>query len=97
MFSVIRNVSVPFGAGDPNRPNIASTIFRTVIDHTGGRYYFESTYAPNVVWIDYSNLDFSEGTSEMELPVEKRIFSLNGDVTGQLEKAKPFVFGMNKR
>jgi penicillin V acylase-like amidase (Ntn superfamily) len=97
MFSVIRNVSVPFGAGDPNRPNIASTIFRTVIDHTGRRYYFESTYAPNVVWIDYSKLDFSEGTSEMELPVEKRIFSLNGDVTGQLEKAKPFVFGMNKR
>jgi hypothetical protein len=33
----------------------------------------------------------------MELPVEKRIFSLNGDVTGQLEKAKPFVFGTNKR
>jgi len=97
MFSVIRNVSVPFGAGDPNRPNVASTIFRTVIDHTGGRYYFESTYAPNVVWVDYSKLDFSKGTSEMELPVEKRIFSLNGDVTGQLEKAKPFVFGMNKR
>jgi penicillin V acylase-like amidase (Ntn superfamily) len=97
MFSVIRNVSVPFGTGDPDKPNVSSTIFRTVIDLTGGRYYFESTYAPNVVWIDYSTLDFSKGTSEMELPVEKKIFSLSGDVTGQLEKAKPFVFGMNKR
>jgi choloylglycine hydrolase len=97
MFSVIRNVSVPFGAGDPNRPNIASTIFRTVIDLTGGRYYFESTYAPNVVWIDYSKLDFSKGSGERELHVEKSIFSLNGDVTNLLQPAKPFVFGMNKR
>ncbi len=97
MFSVIRNISVPFGLGDPDKPNIASTIFRTVIDLTGGRYYFESTYAPNVVWIDYSKLDFGIGTGERELQVEKMIFSLNGDVTPQLEKATPFVFGMNKR
>ncbi len=97
MFSVIRNVSVPFGLGDPDKPNIASTIFRTVIDLTGGRYYFESTYAPNVVWIDYSKLDFSKGSAERELQVEKKIFSLNGDVTSQLKKAKPFVFGTNTR
>jgi penicillin V acylase-like amidase (Ntn superfamily) len=97
MFSVIRNVSVPFGTGDPDKPNIASTIFRTVIDLTGGRYYFESTYAPNVVWIDYSKLDFGKGTGQRALKVEKEIFSLNGDVTARLAKAKPFVFGMNTR
>jgi hypothetical protein len=33
----------------------------------------------------------------MELQVEKKIFSLNGDVTSQVQKATPFVFGMNKR
>jgi penicillin V acylase-like amidase (Ntn superfamily) len=38
--------------GDPDRPNVASTIFRTVQDLTSGRYYFESTYAPNVVGVD---------------------------------------------
>jgi len=96
MFSVIRNISVPFGLGDPNRPNVASTIFRTVIDHTGERYYFESTYAPNVVWVDYSKMDFSKGAGERELKVEKMIFSLHGDVTSQLAKATPFVFGKNK-
>jgi choloylglycine hydrolase len=96
MFSVIRNVSVPFGSPDPDKPNVASTIFRTVQDLTGGRYYFESTYAPNVVWVDYSKLDFSEGTGERELQVEKNIFSLSGDVTDLLQPAKPFVFGMNK-
>jgi choloylglycine hydrolase len=36
MFSVIRNVSVPFGKGDPDKPNVSSTIFRTVMDLTGG-------------------------------------------------------------
>ena len=97
MYSVIRNISVPFGLGDPDKPNIASTIFRTVQDLTGGRYYFESTYAPNVVWIDWSTLDFSEGRPQMELPVEKSIFSLNGDVTSQFKEAAPFVFGANKK
>jgi penicillin V acylase-like amidase (Ntn superfamily) len=97
MFSVIRNISVPFGLGDPDKPNIASTIFRTVIDLTGQRYYFESTYAPNVVWIDIAKIDFGTGSGERELQVEKRIFSLNGDVTAQLQPAKPFVFGVNKR
>ncbi len=96
MFSVIRNVSVPFGSPDPEKPNIASTIFRTVQDLTGGKYYFESTYAPNVVWVDMTKLDFTAGKPEMELKVEKNIFSLNGDVTSQIEEAKPLVFGMNK-
>jgi choloylglycine hydrolase len=97
MFSVIRNVSVPFGKPDPEKPNVSSTIFRTVMDLTDGRYYFESTFAPNVVWIDTSKLDFSAGQPEMELQVEKNIFTLNGDVTSQLQKATPFVFGMNKQ
>jgi penicillin V acylase-like amidase (Ntn superfamily) len=97
MFSVIRNVSVPFGLGDPNRPNIASTIFRTVQDLTNKRYYFESTYAPNVVWVDYGKMDFSAGNPEMEFKVEKNIFEIHGDVTARLEKAQPFVFGGNKR
>jgi choloylglycine hydrolase len=96
MFSVIRNVSVPFGKPDPKKPNVSSTIFRTVQDLTGGRYYFESTYAPNVVWIDMARLDFAEGQPERELKVEKEILQLNGDVTDKLEPAKPFVFGMNQ-
>ncbi|MCS5700495.1 linear amide C-N hydrolase [Cyanobium sp. FGCU-52] len=96
MFSVIRNVSVPFGSPDPAKPNVASTIFRSVIDLTGGRYYFESTYAPNVVWVDINKLDFSKGAPQMELPVEKQIFSLSGDVTSKLVPAMPFVFAISK-
>lgn len=93
--SVIRHVSVPFGLGDPDRPNVASTIFRTVQDLTGGRYFFESTYAPNVVGVDITELDFTAGGPELELRVEEQIFSLSGEVTSQLQPAEPFVFGMN--
>ncbi len=96
LFSVIRHVSVPFGLGDPDRPNVASTIFRTVQDLTGGRYFFESTYAPNVVGVDITKLDFTAGGPELELRVEEKIFSLSGEVTSELQPAEQFVFGMNK-
>ena len=33
VFSVIRNVSVPFGITTPNEPNISSTRWRSVADH----------------------------------------------------------------
>jgi choloylglycine hydrolase len=67
------------------------------MDLTGGRYFFESTYAPNVVWVDLERLDFSQGRPEMELRVEQRIFSLNGEVSSQLQAVAPLVFGGNRR
>jgi choloylglycine hydrolase len=95
ILSVMRNVSVPFGSGDPDRPNIASTMFRTVQDLGGKRYFFESTFAPNVVWVNWSGVDFSEGAPDLELRVEERIFSLTGDVTAELApSAKPFVWAL---
>lgn len=97
IMSVMRNTSVPFGLGDPEKPNISPTYFRTVVDLTDGKYYFESTLAPNVVWIDTSKLDFSKGLEEQELKVEKRIMELHGDVTDQFAKASPLVFGINKQ
>jgi penicillin V acylase-like amidase (Ntn superfamily) len=67
-----------------------------VQDLTGERYYFESTFAPNVVWIHYDQMDFSAGRPEMELKLEKKIFELNGDVTGLFRPADPLVFGRNE-
>jgi choloylglycine hydrolase len=82
---------------DPDLPNVASTIFRSVIDLTGGRHFFESTFAPNVVWIDFDRIDFSQGRPEIELLVRRRIFPLNGDVTRELRVAPPFAVPMNRR
>jgi choloylglycine hydrolase len=93
MFSVMRNVSVPFGLGDPDRPNISPTYFRSVMELSAGRYYFESTLAPNVVWIETQKLDYTQGLPQEELRVEKNILKYHGDVTNEFTKAEPFVFG----
>ncbi|WP_432744019.1 linear amide C-N hydrolase [Streptomyces sp. JH002] len=69
MFSVIRNASAPFGTADEVRPNISTTRWRTVADLTERRYFYESTTSPNVVWVELSQLDFSEGNPELHLDV----------------------------
>jgi penicillin V acylase-like amidase (Ntn superfamily) len=45
-FSLIRAISVPLGLADPNKPNIAATIWRSVSDLGAGRYYFRIRLQP---------------------------------------------------
>lgn len=61
-FSVIRNVSVPFGISTPDQPNISSTRWRTVADHKRKLYFFESVMTPNTFWVDLNQIDFSQRT-----------------------------------
>ena len=61
VFSVIRNVSVPYGLNTEEEPNISSTRWRTVVDHQAELYFFESAVSPNIVWIDLKEVDFSPG------------------------------------
>jgi penicillin V acylase-like amidase (Ntn superfamily) len=86
MFSVIRNASAPFGTADEVRPNISTTRWRTVADLTERRYFFESTTSPNVVWVELSQLDFSEGSPELLLDVVKEPDHV-GNVTGEFAPA----------
>ncbi|MCU0417074.1 MAG: linear amide C-N hydrolase [Cytophagaceae bacterium] len=60
VFSVIRNCSVPLGISSPSEPNISSTRWRTVADHKNLVYYFDNVLNPNVVWVEFSKIDFSE-------------------------------------
>ena len=90
-FSVIRNVSVPRGISTPDQPNISTTLWRSVSDHKNRRYYFESTRAPNVFWVDLADLDFSPGAPVMKLTLTgDAIYA--GNVAGQFEAAEPFAF-----
>lgn len=94
VFSVIRNVSVPFGITTPDQPNISSTRWRTVSDQKRKLYFFESALTPNVFWIDLTKLDFSEASGKvMKLdlgPDQTHIYS--GMANGELKEAKPFKF-----
>ncbi len=93
-FSVIRNVSVPYGISTPDQPNISSTRWRTVADQVRKLYFFESALTPNTFWVDLNDIDFSAGTGKvMRLhlgPNQSRTFS--GNATGKFEVAAPFRF-----
>ena len=94
VFSVIRNVSVPFGITTPDQPNISSTRWRTVADHKRKLYFFESALTPNIFWVDLTKLDFSASTGKvMKLdlgPNQTHIYS--GMADDQFKETKPFKF-----
>ncbi|WP_033568688.1 linear amide C-N hydrolase [Dickeya undicola] len=93
-FSIIRNVSVPYGYSLPNIPNIASTRWRTVIDHKSLKYFFESAVSPNIFWVDLKKIDFAprgNNASKLDLgPNQSIIYS--GQASEHFKLATPFKF-----
>ncbi len=91
MMSVMRNVSAPFGIADPERPNISTTIWRTVTDLTNGVLYYDGVLSPQVFWVDLKKVQFNEGEPVRKLTVVDN-FDLMGEVSGKFEKAEMFQF-----
>lgn len=93
VFSVIRNVSVPFGITTPDQPNISSTRWRTVVDHKSLIYYFESAMSPNIFWVDLNNVDFSHNAKVKKLELGKnQSIIYSGEVSKKFKVRKPFAF-----
>lgn len=94
VFSVIRNVSVPFGITTPDQPNISSTRWRTVADQKRLIYFFESALTPNVFWVKLSDIDFSHETGKvMKLDLGKdQRNTYAGNAAKDFKDAKPFTF-----
>ena len=93
VFSVMRQVSVPWGISIADQPNLSTTRWRVVADQKAKRYYVESVISPSVFWVDLDNLDFSDGSAVMrlELGVDmERV--LSGDVASRFNAAPPFTF-----
>ncbi len=90
-FSLIRAISVPLGIADPERPNIASTIWRTVSDLGAKRYYFESAYSPSIFWVDLDQLKLEPGAKPMKLDLSGKPI-LSGEVSGKFMDAEAFRF-----
>lgn len=92
VFSVIRNVSVPYGISTPDSPHISSTRWRSVCDQKDLVYYFEKTVPMAVMHINMKEIDFSEGTGERVLKLTDG-YNYEGDVTSDFVKsAHPFHF-----
>jgi choloylglycine hydrolase len=88
VFSIVRNVSVPFGA--PYRDlGIYDTEYRTVCDLTNRRYFFELTTSPNVIWTELDQLNFSPDAQVIALDPDD--IELSGDVSGSYRETRvPF-------
>ncbi len=90
-FSLIRAISVPLGIADPERPNIASTVWRTVSDSTEKLYYYESSYNPAIFWINIAKLISVSSGKALKLDLSKRPM-LSGEVSDKFTPAEPFKF-----
>jgi choloylglycine hydrolase len=69
LMSIVRNASSPFGRPDPEKPNVSTTLWRTLSDQTHKVFYFESTISPNLIWVDLKQFDFSQGSGSKVLPI----------------------------
>jgi penicillin V acylase-like amidase (Ntn superfamily) len=90
-FSLIRSISVPLGLADPDKPNIAATIWRTVSDTGAGRYFFESSYSPSIFWVDLAKLKLAPGSAPARLDLSGHPI-LSGEVSDKFVAAEPFEF-----
>lgn len=91
VFSVIRNVSVPYGFEIEGFPNLSTTRWRSVADQKDLVYYFETALTPNIFWVDLKKIDFSEGTCVRKLSLsDNKTYS--GEVSAEFKSAKSFQF-----
>lgn len=92
VFSVIRNVSVPFGISTPESPHISSTRWRSVCDQKNLVYYFEKTVPMAVMHVNLKDIDFSEHSGERILKLTDGK-NYEGNVTSEFVKTShPFKF-----
>ncbi len=83
MFSIIRNAAQPFRTPEPGKPDASQTIWQVVLDLTNRRYVFESTTRPNIVWVDFDDMDFAESSGTSKLDLVGRM-ALEGGLAGNV-------------
>ncbi len=82
ILAVTRSLSVPFGA--PFGSGTHNTEYRTVLDLTHRRYYFELTTNLGLIWVDLSRINFEPAAPVLSLDPAKINFA--GDVTDKFQK-----------
>ncbi|MCC5832595.1 MAG: linear amide C-N hydrolase [Chlamydiales bacterium] len=87
ILSIVRNASVPFNAPYKTPDTIYNTEYRTVLDLTNLRYFFELTTSPNLIWIELTKFDLSSGSPVLVLDPDN--ISLSGDISDKFEVNGP--------
>lgn len=84
--SVIKTTLVPFGAEDTSgagETDTWATRWTTLSDLTNKIYYFSSTSAPNIVWIDFKKVKFNEGLPV--LMIDPTLIEHVGDISQKMK------------
>lgn len=91
VFSVLRNVSVPYGFTIEGFPNLSTTRWRAVADQKNLTYYFETTLTPNIFWVDFKKISFraSESVKKLDLGGFR---TLAGESSTAFKDSQPFDF-----
>jgi penicillin V acylase-like amidase (Ntn superfamily) len=85
----LRAADFPFGAPYQGF-GVYNTEFRTVMNLTNKRYYFELTNQPNVIWADLSKFAPANGAPVMILDPHDP--EMSGNVSGRFQKAQKAPF-----
>ena len=89
VMSVMRAVSVPLGVTHPTKPNLSSTLWRTVHDQQQLITFFDSATTPNTFWVPLADLDFNESASVQKLEIAGgRVYA--GNAAAEFVDAEPF-------
>jgi choloylglycine hydrolase len=92
VMGVMRAVSTPLGITHPDKPNLASTLWRTTYDQKNKVFYFDSATSPNAFWVPLSDLDFTKGAPVKKLTMAGgKVYA--GNAASKFEAATPFKFG----
>ncbi|MBU3623612.1 linear amide C-N hydrolase [Polynucleobacter sp. AP-Latsch-80-C2] len=91
LMGVLRSIGVPLGITTPDKPNISSSIWRTISDQSNMIYYFDSATTPNTFWVDFKDVDFSNGAPVKKLAVAGGKYYA-GNAASQFVAAEPFTF-----
>lgn len=83
ILAIARNASVPFGAPNNLPGSLYNTEYRTAINLTDRRYYFELSTSPNVIWVDLSRLNVAPDAPVLVLDPDD--IYLSGDVTDKFK------------
>lgn len=90
ILAIARNASVPFGAPNNAPGTLYNTEYRTAIDLTNRRYFFELTTSPNVIWMDLAKFNFNAGAPVMTLDPDN--IDLSGNVSEKFKKSNAVPF-----
>src|SRR5262249_773460 len=91
VLSVMRSIGVPLGVTYPTKPNISSTLWRSVWDQKNKILYFDSATSPNTFWVPLADLELSGGAPVKKLPIAGgNVVAGNG--ASAFEPAEAFAF-----